>query len=83
MIADRNERKRLNLLEILKVEGGPFTSSEEVNNYISRDDLSTSDEKPRLKNEVKFARDSSVSLPRVDTLFKMQTEGWVEEEQKR
>ena len=26
----------------------------------------------RMKNELKFARDSSTTLPRVDTLFKIQ-----------
>ena len=62
------DNRKLTMLEKLKQEGGPFTSIEEIDFYLS----SSIDEKTkqnRMKDEVTYARDSSKSLPRKSTLF--------------
>ena len=69
--AQLKERKRLDILEDLKEAGGPFTSSEEVKDFMKeplREDL----KKKRLKKELQFARESSVTLPKTDQIFKIQ-----------
>ena len=59
------------MLEELKQLGGPFTNAEEVEEYLTGS-LSEKEKATRLKKEVKFARDSSTTLPQVDPLFKIQ-----------
>ena len=68
VIAQMKERKRLDMLEELKSMGGPFTNLQEVEVYLKGSDV----DKKRLKKELQFARDSSVTLPRVDPLFRVQ-----------
>ena len=61
----------LDFLEDLKEAGGPFTSSEKVKDFMKeplREDL----KKKRLKKELQFARESSVTLPKTDQIFKIQ-----------
>ena len=70
-VAIQKERKRLDLLEKLKAERGPFTNAEEVLEYMANDDNDKL-KQIRMKKEVQFARDSSTTLPRVDPLFKIQ-----------
>jgi hypothetical protein len=70
-IALQKERKRLDLLEKLKAEQGPFTNAEEVKDYMDTD-VDPKVKQIRLKKEVQFARNSSTTLPRVDSLFKIQ-----------
>ena len=70
-VAIQKERKRLDLLEKLKAERGPFTNAEEVQEYMDTD-ANPKVKQIRMKKEVQFARDSSTTLPRVDPLFKIQ-----------
>ena len=65
------ERKRLLMMENLKVEGGPFTNAEEVEEFL-RSDIAAKLKQKRMKREIQFARDSSTTLPKVDPLFKIQ-----------
>ena len=65
------ERKRLLALEKLKMMEGPFTNAEEVEEYLQRE-IPEKEKQARMKKEVQFARDSSTTLPRVDSLFKIQ-----------
>jgi hypothetical protein len=67
-----SERKRLNLLDELKKVGGPFTDADEVKAYVINTDLEEPIKKKRMKNEVKFARESTTTLPKADTLFRIQ-----------
>ena len=71
VVALGKERKRLDLLEKLKGEKGPFTSAEEVQSYMNSD-MEDKVKQARMKREMQFARDSSTTLPRVDPLFKIQ-----------
>ena len=65
------EGKRLDILHKLKNEGGPFTSAQEVDIFMSSN-LKEEIKKKRMKLEIKFARDSSTYLPKNDALFKIQ-----------
>ena len=58
-------------MEKLKAEKGPFTSAEEVQEYMSSN-ASPKVKQNRLKREMQFARNSSTTLPKVDPLFKIQ-----------
>ena len=71
MVALGQERKRLVMLEELKEENGPFTNAEEVEKFMASK-ISENEKQVRLKKEVKYARDSSTTLPRVDSRFKIQ-----------
>ena len=72
MVAQAKERKRLNVLEVLKAAGGRFTNAEEVVLYLARTDLSEKEKQARMKKELQFARESSTTLPSCDPLFKIQ-----------
>ena len=52
--------------------GGPFTSAKEVQEYLEKEDTTDKDKQKRMKKEMRFARESSTTLPSNDTLFKMQ-----------
>lgn len=70
VVAQNQERKRLNMMEELKLLGGPFTNEDEVKQVLQ----SSMDEKlkkKRMKMEIQFARDSSTTLPKVDQLFRI------------
>ena len=61
----------MSLLEQLKAIQGPFTNAEEVQEYLEDPMIEPKVKQARMKMEVKFARDSSTTLPRVDPLFKI------------
>ena len=65
------ERKKYDMLSVLKKQGGPFTSAEEVDAYLNSaldDDM----KQKRLKMEMRFARESSTNLPKSDPIFRIQ-----------
>ena len=66
------ERKRLNMLEQLKIEGGPFTDAEAVSKYLESPLEDPRKKQSRLKLELRFARESSTNLPESDQLFQVQ-----------
>ena len=63
--------KRLDLLEKLKVRGGPFTSQGEVSHYTSLKNRDKTTKQKRMKMEVQFARESSTHLPKSDRLIRI------------
>ena len=66
------ERKRTAILQKLKEQGGPFTSAEEVDDYLADlDDLNMKEKQKRMKLEITYARDTSTLLPKADPLFKI------------
>jgi hypothetical protein len=65
------ERKRLLSLENLKKVKGPFTNSEEVEEFLNSE-LPEKEKQARMKKELQFARYSSTTLTRGDNLFKIQ-----------
>jgi hypothetical protein len=67
----KKEAKKLATLNILKRHGGPFSSLEEVESFLNHYKLGEKDVDTRLKLEVTYARDSSVSLPRSSDVFRI------------
>lgn len=66
------ENRKLNILESLKGDGGPFTSSEQIDEYLKcKKDVKTKSN--RLRNEVVYARDTSSSLPKSNPVFRIFT----------
>ena len=70
-VAQRNERRRLDMLDKLKSNGGPFTDSREVEIFLEVTNLDDRAKQQRLKLEIQFARESSTLLPSVDPIFKI------------
>ena len=80
-VAVNKEEKRLIMLEKLKNCGGPFTPSEQVDAFVcesrQREQSAVNVKKAkitkevatRMKLEVKYARDSSITLPKTDPIF--------------
>ena len=65
------EGRLLCQLDYLKKSGGSVTSCEEVEYFLEREDISEKDKKKRMKTEIQYARDSSISLPRSNPVFKI------------
>ena len=55
----------------MKKASGPFTSAEEVDGYLERDETEAKRAQARMRDEIKYARDSSASLPRQHGLYKI------------
>ena len=72
LIAQRQERKRLDLIQALKDAGGPFTEADEVQSYLDNPAINEKVKNSRMKKEIQFARDSSTTLPKSDALFRIQ-----------
>ena len=74
-LAKRKEERRLDILDFLKPNGGPFTDSSEVDTYLAREDVE--EKAKRMKSEMAFARTfnslhSSTILPKNPPLFRIQ-----------
>ena len=65
------EARILQHLEYLKKDGGPFTSCQEIDEYLNNSSISEKTKKKRLKIEVQYARDSSLTLPRSNLIFRI------------
>ena len=70
-MAQRNERKRLDMLNRLKSSGGPFTDSDEVEQFLAQHTVADSVKQQRMKLEIQFARESTTLLPKVDPIFRI------------
>ena len=71
-VAKQKEVKRLDTLDFLKSEGGPFTDEREVKEYFARDDVEEKQRIKRMKVELQHARDSSTLLPKTNPIFRVQ-----------
>jgi len=67
----RIENRKLNILEKLKEKGGPFTSEEEVDYYLATTKNSNKEKTQRMRDEVTYARDTSLSLPKASPVFRI------------
>ena len=72
IIGQIKERKRLDMMEALKINGGPFTDAGSVQNYLESVEVGDKEKQSRLKLELKFARESSTTLPQADQVFRIQ-----------
>lgn len=64
------DRRRNKDLETLKSMSGPFTSAAAVDQYISSD-IDDDTKLKRLYLEVRYARDTLLSLPKTSDLFRL------------
>ena len=64
------DRRRNKDLDKLKSMGGPFTASDQVDAYLASD-LGESEKTGRLYLEVRYARDTSLSLPKTSDIFRL------------
>ena len=65
------EKRKLSDLDKLVSLGGPFTRAKQVDNYLKRKRPSNKDKQDRLYTEVRYARDTTLSLPRTSELFRL------------
>uniref|UniRef100_A0AAV2IXB3 Uncharacterized protein n=1 Tax=Knipowitschia caucasica TaxID=637954 RepID=A0AAV2IXB3_KNICA len=72
-MAQRKKRKRLDLLDILKSRGGPFTDSGEVEKFLVDESLNNIAQLQRMRLEVQFARESTKLLPKADPISRIQS----------
>jgi hypothetical protein len=57
------------MLNKLKSSGGPFTDSEEVEQFLADSTLDDKAKQQRMKLDVQLARESTTLLPEVDPIF--------------
>jgi hypothetical protein len=69
----KDESIKYDLLSSLKKEtmSGPFTSPEEIDNYINNSDEEENQKNIRMYNEVKYARMTSTSLKPTNAVFRL------------
>ncbi|KAK6171675.1 hypothetical protein SNE40_018117 [Patella caerulea] len=65
------DKRRTSDLDKLKILGGPFTSIGEVDDYIANTDIQETVKSSRLYLEVRYARDTSLSIPKTSDIFHM------------
>ena len=65
------EGRLLNRIDELKDLGGPFTKSEDIDNFIKDDTIDTKVKTRRMKTEVLYARDTSLSVPKTNPVFRI------------
>ena len=65
------DRRRNKDLDSLKAMGGPFTSAAAVDQYILSGECDNEAKLNRLYLEVRYARDTSLSLPKTSDLFRL------------
>ena len=67
----RVENRKLNILEKLRAQGGPFVSSDEVDAYLGDTTIDIKAKSSRMRDEVTYARDTNTALPRTHPMFKI------------
>ena len=65
------EQRKLDILDRLKAQNGPFTCTEEVDEYLISKKFSDNEKQKRMRDEITYARDTSQSLPRASPFFKI------------
>ena len=58
----------------LKAQGGPFTNVKELEQYIAKKGISAKEKNARLYIEVRYARDTSLTLPKNSDIFRLKKE---------
>ena len=59
-------------MKALKAADGPFTDAGSVQKYLDNDKIGEKEKQSRLKLELRFARESSTTLPQADQVFRIQ-----------
>ena len=66
-----SEKRKVKDLDKLKKWSGPFTRPDEVDVFVARTDIPDKDKQDRLYTEVRYARDTTLSLPKKSELFRL------------
>ena len=66
-----SEKRKTADLDKLKIWAGPFTKPEEVDMFLERPGLTEKQKQDRLYTEVRYARDTTLSLPKKSDLFRL------------
>ena len=56
---------------VLKVVGGPFTKSADVKAYMQDGNITDSEKNKRLYTEIRYNRNTTVSMPKCSDIFKL------------
>ena len=67
------EGRLVKQLEELKQVSGPFTSSSEIESYLGNEDIVEKVKAKQMKTEVMYARDTSLSVPQDNPIFRIRT----------
>ena len=67
------EGRLLKQTQDLKGVGGPFTNTKDVDDYLGNDDIDEKEKSRRMKLEIMFARDTSLSVPKSNSVFRIRT----------
>ena len=59
-------------IQELKCHGGPFTSCKEIDDFLQKD-IKDKVKVSRMKTEVMYARDTSLSVPKTNPVFRIRT----------
>ena len=65
------EKRKNGDLQKLKAQGGPMTTPEEVDLLVNDDSLTDVEKLDRLYIEVRYARDTTLSLPKSSSIFRL------------
>ena len=68
------EGRLLKQIEELKSHGGPFTNSKEIGDYINDSNIDDKVKTKRMKTEVMYARDTSLSVPKTNPVFRIRSQ---------
>ena len=67
------EKRKLANLDRIRAQSGPFSSAEEIDNYLLTTDDNLKTKTNRMRDEVTYARDTSSSLPKNSPVFRIIT----------
>ena len=67
----RVDNRKINILERLRAQGGPFVSADEVEVYLADPTTEDKVKASRMRDEVTYARDTNTALPKVHPVFKI------------
>ena len=65
------DKRRIADLENLKRQGGPFTKSSQVDDFVDNADIDIKVKVERLYLEVRYARDTALSVPKTSDIFRL------------
>ena len=65
------EQRKLDILDRMKAQNGPFACTEEVDEYLISKKFSDNEKQKRMRDEITYTRDTSQSFPRASPFFKI------------
>ena len=69
------DKQRNSDMSVLTQQGGPFTKPEQVREYFENTEVSDTVKNKRLYLEVRFAKNTSLTFPKVSDIFRLKRKG--------